>query len=60
MDLHLLAGNAPLKRQLDLQTARRGLSHAYIISGPPGSGKRTLAALLSAALVCSGAGDGLH
>ena len=59
MDLHLLAGNAPLKRQLDLQTARRGLSHAYIISGPPGSGKRTLAALLSAALVCSGAGDGL-
>lgn len=54
MDLHALAGNAPLKRQLDLQTARRGLSHAYIISGPPGSGKRTLAGLLSAALVCSG------
>ena len=54
MDLHALAGNGPLKRQLDLQTARRGLSHAYILSGPAGSGKRTLAALLSAALVCSG------
>lgn len=54
MELHALAGNGPLKRQLDLQTARRGLSHAYILSGPAGSGKRTLAALLSAALVCSG------
>lgn len=54
MELHALAGNSPLKRQLDLQTARRGLSHAYILSGPAGSGKRTLAALLSAALVCSG------
>ena len=59
MDLHALAGNAPLKRQLDLQTAQRGLSHAYILSGPPGSGKRTLAGLLSAALVCSGQGGEL-
>ena len=59
MDLSLLAGNAPLKRQLELQTARRGLSHAYILSGPPGSGRRTLAGILSAALVCSSEGDGL-
>src|SRR5699024_570337 len=57
MDLSLLAGNAPLKRQLSLETARRGLSHAYIISGPAGSGKRTLAGLLSAALVCTGGGE---
>ena len=56
MDLSLLAGNTPLKRQLSLETARRGLSHAYIISGPAGSGKRTLAGLLSAALVCTGGG----
>ncbi len=53
MNLSQLAGNRPLKRQLDQETARRGLSHAYILSGPPGSGKRTLAGLLSAALVCS-------
>ena len=58
MDLSLLAGNSPLKRQLSLETARRGLSHAYIISGPAGSGKRTLAGLLSAALVCIGGGGG--
>ena len=49
MNLTRLAGNAPLKRQLELETARRGLSHAYILSGPAGSGKRTLAGLLAAA-----------
>ena len=57
MDLSSLVGNAPLKRQLSLETARRGLSHAYILSGPAGSGKRTLAGLLSAALVCTGGGE---
>lgn len=58
MDLTRLAGNRALKRQLELESARRGLSHAYLLSGPPGSGKRTLAGLLSAALVCTGtAGD---
>ena len=57
MNLSLLAGNSPLKRQLELETARRGLSHAYILSGPAGSGKRTLAGLLAAALVCAGGGD---
>ena len=55
MNLSALAGNASLKGQLERQTARRGLSHAYIISGAPLSGKRTLAGLLAAALVCSGA-----
>lgn len=53
MDLSLLAGNAPLKHQLNRQTALRGLSHAYMISGSPGSGRRTLAGILAAALVCS-------
>ena len=46
MDLSQLAGNAPLKRQLELETARRGLSHAYILSGQRGSGRHTLARLL--------------
>ena len=57
MNLQALVGNAPLKRQLELQTARRGLSHAYILSGPEGVGKHTLAGILAAALVCSGGGD---
>ena len=59
MDLTRLAGNGPLKRQLDLETGRRGLSHAYILSGPAGSGKRTLAGLLAAALVCFHQGGAL-
>lgn len=58
MDLRALAGNAPLKRQLDQEVQRRGLGHAYILAGPPGVGKHTLARVLSAALVCSArAGD---
>ena len=57
MDLRALAGNGPLKRQLEGEQAHRGLSHAYIRAGPAGSGKRTLAGLLSAAMVCSGGGE---
>ena len=50
MDLRVLAGNGPLKRQLEGEQAHRGLSHAYILAGPAGSGKRTLAGVLAAAL----------
>ncbi|MBU5435387.1 ATP-binding protein [Pseudoflavonifractor sp. MSJ-37] len=53
MRLQALTGNDALKRSLELQTERRGLSHAYIISGPKGSGRHTLAGILAAALVCS-------
>lgn len=52
--LEVLAGNPQAKRRLD---AGRGLSHAYIIAGPAGSGKHTLAGLLARALVCSGQGE---
>lgn len=52
--LDALWGNAQVKHRL--QTGR-GLSHAYILAGPPGCGKRTLAAALAAALVCSGPGE---
>lgn len=57
MKLDALAGNAALKEQLSAQEKGRGLSHAYLISGPAGSGKRTLARLLSAAMVCTGGGE---
>ena len=53
MRLDALAGNAPVKARLEAQSRGRGLSHAYLITGPAGSGKRTLAGLLAAAMVCS-------
>ena len=52
--LEVLAGNPQAKHRL---SAGRGLSHAYILSGPAGSGKHTLAGLLARALVCSGKGE---
>lgn len=56
MELDILAGNEALKRQLSAQESGRGLSHAYLISGPKGSGKRTLARQIGAAMVCTGDG----
>ena len=57
MKLDQLAGNTALKRQLSAQAEGRGLSHAYLISGPAGAGKSTLARLLAAAMVCTGQGE---
>jgi len=53
MELSSLAGNSRLKEQLSQREEGRGLSHAYLISGPAGSGRHTLARLLAAAMVCS-------
>lgn len=53
MELSALAGNPRIKDQLFRQEGDRGLSHAYLISGPSGSGRHTLARLLCAALVCT-------
>lgn len=57
MDLSALAGNAALKEQLSAQDRGRGLSHAYLISGAAGTGKKTLARLMAAAMVCTGEGQ---
>lgn len=52
MSFDALLGNEQLKSGLTRSLATGHVSHFYLISGPVGSGKHTLARLLSAALVC--------
>ncbi len=54
MGFEALLGNARLKDNLKNALRRGKTSHFYLISGPKGSGKHTLAGLLSAAMVCTG------
>ena len=56
MERSALAGSERLKEQLFRQEQGRGLSHAYIIDGPAGSGRRRLAKELAAAMLCTGQG----
>ena len=46
-------GNDALKARLSAADARGKLSHCYLISGPEGSGKHTLARILAAAMQCT-------
>lgn len=52
MGFDSLLGNQRLKDNLKTSVSRGKLSHFYLICGPEGSGKRTLARLLGAAAVC--------
>lgn len=56
MGFETLAGNEALKRRLAVRFAAEEPGHAYLISGPVGSGRHTLATLLAAAMVCTGQG----
>ena len=47
-----LLGNSRLKDNLITGIRRGKISHFYLIAGPQGSGKRTLARLLAAAALC--------
>lgn len=50
-----LLGNHRLKENLRVSVGCGRVSHFYLISGPEGAGKRTLAQLLSAAILCKSA-----
>lgn len=52
MGFEMLLGNDRLKQNLSSALSRNRVSHFYLISGPEGSGKHTLARLLSAAILC--------
>ena len=54
MAFDMLLGNDRLKQNLAESLAKNHISHFYLISGPVGSGKHTLAKLLSAAILCRG------
>lgn len=52
MGFEALLGNERLKENLTGSLRRGRISHFYLISGPAGSGKHTLAKLLAAAILC--------
>ena len=52
MAFESLLGNERLKQNLISAARKNRFAHFYLISGPKGSGKRTLAKLLAQALMC--------
>lgn len=52
MAFESLLGNARIKQNLSAAAAKNRFAHFYLISGPKGSGKHTLAKLLASALMC--------
>ena len=54
MSFETLLGNEQLKINLTRSLSAGHISHFYLISGPEGSGKHTLAGLLGAAILCRG------
>ena len=52
MGFEALLGNTQLKENLRRSVNSRHISHFYLISGPEGSGKHTLARFLAAAILC--------
>ena len=55
MSFSQLLGNEQLKKNLQVSLQKGRVSHFYLISGPEGSGKKTLARLLAAAILCGAA-----
>lgn len=57
MGFEALLGNERLRQNVSRSIQRGHISHFYLISGPKGSGKHTLANLLAAAIHCTGDGS---
>ena len=55
MAFESLLGNERIKQNLSAAAAKDRFAHFYLISGPAGSGKHTLAKLLAAAMMCESA-----
>ena len=53
MGFDALLGNEQLKENLSAARRKGRLSHFYLLSGPRGSGKHTLADLIAAAMLCA-------
>ena len=53
VDFNGIVGNVELKNRISRDISDRTLAHAYIIEGPRGCGKHTLAYNIAAALSCS-------
>ena len=56
VDMDALLGNARLRSALAAAFASDRLSHCYLLAGPEGSGKHTLARILAAAMECTAGG----
>ena len=52
MGFDALLGNSQLKENLSAARRKGRMSHFYLLSGPRGSGKHTLADLIAAAMLC--------
>ena len=52
MGFEALLGNEQLKENLSAAKRKGRMSHFYLLSGPRGSGKHTLAELIAAAMLC--------
>ncbi len=55
-----IAGNAALCRRIGTELAQESFSHAHIIEGPDGIGKRTLATEIAMALACENRTSAAH
>lgn len=53
MGFERLLGNERLRENISRSIRRGRISHFYLISGPEGSGKHTLARLMAAAILCT-------
>ena len=56
MAFEQLLGNERIKENLNTSLAKGRISHFYLLCGPSGSGRHTLAKLLAAAILCQGSG----